>query len=77
MTKKTKTPLTDAAYVKKGGSCCPWCRSTNISGEGVDVHEGGATQECTCEDCNASWYDHYTLQGYQTINGPQPDTEEA
>jgi transposase-like protein len=76
MTKKTKEPLTDEQYVKKGGNCCPFCRSTNIEGEGVDVNEGGASQECTCQDCNASWYDHYDLKGYQVINEPEDDVDE-
>lgn len=78
MTKKKndKAPLTDAQYIKKGGGCCPFCRSTNIDGEGVDVGESSASQECTCHDCNASWYDLYNLDGYSVINEPEPDEGE-
>lgn len=69
----SKKPLTDAQYVKKGGNCCPFCRSTNIEGDGVDVKEGGSSQEVTCQNCNASWYDEYNLTGYSVINEPESD----
>lgn len=77
--KKQTEPLTDEQYVKKakkGGCCCPFCGSDNLDGEGVDVGKASATQEVTCQDCNASWYDEYQLTGYTVINGPQTDDEE-
>lgn len=73
--KKQKAPLTNKQYVKKGGNCCPFCGSTNIEGEGVDVQEGSAQQEVTCQDCFASWFDEYNLVGYTIINGPETKDE--
>lgn len=77
--KKQTEPLTDKQYVKKvkkDDCICPFCGSDNIEGAGVDVQKGGAQQEVTCQDCNASWYDDYVLTGYTVINGPQPGGEE-
>jgi len=54
-------------YVVAGGCKCPQCGSTNIDGEGVEIGEGTATQECGCNNCAAEWYDRYALTGYSLI----------
>lgn len=63
MPKKQK-PMTDKEYVQTGGVRCPYCRSTNVEGQSIDVDAGEATQEMGCNDCNAEWVDCYKLVGY-------------
>jgi hypothetical protein len=40
--------------------------------EGYSINTGGgeATQEMACNDCNATWLDHYTLTGITVTCGP-------
>lgn len=66
-----KEPLSDKEYVKRSDNRCPFCGSSDVEGEGVEVYEGGCTQEVTCHRCFASWYDKYKLTGYSIINDPE------
>lgn len=59
--------LTSEEYVAKGGTHCPFCGSDFISGMGVDIHAGSATQEITCLDCGANWTDVYKLTHFEVI----------
>lgn len=61
------TPEIEKAYVEKGGTRCPFCGSENITGGGVNIDAGGATQEVGCDDCGAEWADCYTLSGIITL----------
>lgn len=63
-----KKPMTDKKYLKNRGKC-PYCHSTNVEGEGVDI-DHDATQVVTCHSCFASWFDIYELVGYSVINEP-------
>ena len=56
MTKKQKSD-----YLKSGFAHCPYCKSNNISGDGIDIESDYAIQEVTCYDCGRSWRDHYKL----------------
>lgn len=63
-------------HVESAGLYCPQCGSQDISGEGVEVDEEGATQEVTCSACGAAWDDHFRLIGYELIeegSGVQDD----
>jgi len=40
---------------------CPKCGSDETGGEGVEVEEFGATQECYCMSCNEQWTLHFVL----------------
>uniref|UniRef100_A0A6M3L594 Uncharacterized protein n=1 Tax=viral metagenome TaxID=1070528 RepID=A0A6M3L594_9ZZZZ len=55
--------LMEARYLELSGLHCPKCGATNISGGSVDIQGGGAIQQVTCEACDASWHDCYTLTG--------------
>lgn len=57
-------PLSDAQYVQRGGSVCPYCGSTDIYCESFDVEARTVTQGVYCTSCDAEWYDVYTLTGY-------------
>ena len=57
-------PLTDKEYVERGGCFCPFCRSSDISGDSVEVDDAGARQEVICNSCERSWTDYYELKGY-------------
>jgi transposase-like protein len=45
----------------KDSSVCPFCKSSNIEGEAVEIDGNGANQRVGCVDCNKSWIDYYTL----------------
>jgi len=64
MTDKT---LTSDEYVGKLGLRCPHCHSDSISGGEVNIDAGTATQEVTCDDCDAEWLDVYNLTGYADL----------
>ncbi|GEM_PF-2959631 len=38
------------AYLRSGSNC-PFCGSTSISGESVDIEGRGASQELSCAGC--------------------------
>lgn len=59
--------MTDAEYLATGGTQCPVCRATDISGGEVNVDAGSAYQVVTCGACGASWNDVYTLAGYSEL----------
>lgn len=56
-------PLTrEQKYLQSRGNHCPCCGSKEISGDsGFDADDGSATQEASCDVCNATWDDTYTL----------------
>ena len=60
MAKKWKTQK----QYKSSPSECPRCGSGDISGDGVEVDDGFASQSCRCEDCDARWEDQYQLKRY-------------
>jgi transposase-like protein len=57
--------MTERQYVRSKGLRCPFCKSSDIEGTGVDVDAGFATQDIRCNDCERCWTDHYRLSGYQ------------
>jgi len=46
---------------------CPYCHSTNISGWRIETDDGEAYQPITCNECEKSWNDLYTLTGIEEI----------
>ena len=48
-------------YVAGGGGNCPHCGSEQIVGGSIEIDAGRAYQEITCQACEASWVDGYTL----------------
>lgn len=59
-------PMTDAEYVAVGVGVCPFCRSDQIEGDSVDIHDRYATQEVSCSACGKTWDDRYKLIGYDS-----------
>lgn len=64
---KKSTPMSDREYVRSSGTKCPVCRSTQISGEQLEVDAGTAWQPMKCSDCHATWNDTYQLVGYNEL----------
>ena len=60
-------PLSSAGYAAEGGSRCPFCGSTDLTGHSIDVEAGGASQRVDCNVCDRSWFDCYTLTGYEPL----------
>lgn len=59
-------PMSDAAYVRLKGVCCPFCETGGVTGHSWNVEEGTATQEITCDECDQEWFDVYNLVGFQS-----------
>ena len=59
--------MTETEYVKSEGTKCPACHGANITGFSVNTGGGGASQEMSCDDCDAEWNDVYTLVGYNEL----------
>jgi len=44
------------AYLKAGGSTCPYCGSANIFFDSLEVGEGPtASQKVSCGNCQETW----------------------
>lgn len=56
LTKKMKD-----AYIKTGGTMCPFCGKDTLEGDAVEIDAGFATQNITCLSCEGEWTDHYRL----------------
>jgi hypothetical protein len=55
-------------YIEKGGNSCPFCGSTAIDGNGVEIEKGKAFQPCSCNRCGKEWTDIYILVGFSHPN---------
>lgn len=55
-------------YAASGFGHCPVCGSDEIQGGPVDVDGNQATQEVSCDACNSTWDDVYTLTGYRNLD---------
>jgi len=66
--------LTSREYEEKRGCYCPVCGSEDMEGERVESHDGGASQEVTCNSCGSSWTDLYSLSGYVGLEDNSPST---
>ena len=49
------------AYIEGGGVSCPFCGSSDIEGQFVEVDAGRATQPMGCLKCDHQWTDQYVL----------------
>lgn len=56
--------MSQKKYVEQDGIHCPFCDSTNLCGDSVEIDGGGATQPVSCNDCGKRWIDCYELTGY-------------
>lgn len=71
MTIKDLTEAQALAALSKDPEHCPYCGG-DFEGEGVDIQDSSkaAQQECTCMDCNASFYVNYKFSHANLISGP-------
>jgi len=61
---KKKIVLTEKQvkeYVKGGWSKCPFCKSSDIEGQSVDMTGNFVYQEVSCKKCKREWMDTYEL----------------
>lgn len=69
---KTKLTANDEKdYVKKGFAHCPFCKSSDIDGESVNIDGKTAIQDIGCLNCGAQWTDVYKLTGIDVTFEPQ------
>lgn len=59
------TAMTEEEYLACGGGQCPFCRSTDITGDTIEVDGTTAWQPVVCNECDAEWQDNFNLTGYQ------------
>ena len=72
---KNQYLTTQDEHEDNGGTHCPGCNSDMIEG-GPGEFGLQASQERTCNNCGASWYDIYRLEGYTTFK-PDDDWDAA
>ena len=63
------------AYIKNGGTGCPYCGSDNLEGGQYLSDDNGICQMITCLNghCQRSWYDSYTLTDIILDEAQEPD----
>jgi hypothetical protein len=59
-----RAPLTNKQYARWKGNACPFCGSSDLEGEAVDIEDGKAYQSVMCHCCKKAWRDEYKLVGY-------------
>jgi hypothetical protein len=52
-------------YVEMGGGFCPKCQSHQTEGDSIDFGGDYCTQRMYCLDCDAVWFDVYTLSSVE------------
>lgn len=69
---KIPRPISDEEYLdgERLPNLCPFCRSFEVDGEGVDIQGRRAVQQVMCLECEAVWLDIYDLAGYDVVSGP-------
>jgi hypothetical protein len=68
--KLTKKMIT--AYLKSGGTHCPFCLSGNITAERLDPDGPTAWSNSRCYDCNKEWVDRFDLAGVSEVEDDVP-----
>jgi hypothetical protein len=68
-------PMTQDAYRKAGGNCCPVCHDWDIEGGSIEIESGTASQRCRCHACEAGWTDFYRLAAYARTGETGEDVE--
>jgi hypothetical protein len=58
-------------YIKNKGVKCPFCKSSQIEGDDVDINTGIASQEMGCLECEAIWWDIYKLNTIHVTKLPE------
>jgi len=60
--------MTKPEYVKRCGLLCPVCEQDKVRVTGqIEKSVTTAWQECSCQNCNATWVDVYNLAGYDYL----------
>lgn len=61
------TKAMEKKYLDRRGVECPFCESSDIEGQEINIDGGGAWQEVSCNTCGKSWNDLYELTGIEEI----------
>lgn len=57
--------MTNEEYCLVSGMLCPYCKSKNIVGGGIN-NDGNVTwQQIRCNECNKRWNDIHSLVAYE------------
>ena len=57
-------PLSQEDYLANPNQC-PYCQSSNIEGESMEVDSNISWQRIICNECGKSWTDLYKLIGWE------------
>jgi len=60
-------------YLTVNDGTCPICGSSNITGQSWDYEAGTVCQEVSCDECDWSWLDSYTLTSISQITDPEDE----
>jgi hypothetical protein len=59
-------------YIDAGRGFCPNCQSHQTEGDSVDFDGRHCTQRMRCLDCDAAWFDVYTLSSLSAVFPVEP-----
>jgi Zn ribbon nucleic-acid-binding protein len=65
----TLSQKTMVRYLRNGGTHCPGCSSSDISGDVWEQEAGVILQEMDCHACGLNWTDHYGLDAIDPSAG--------
>ena len=60
----------ESRYIKNNGARCPFCNSSSLWGDPVEILDNGATQSVGCISCGATWTDLYKLDRIEYESWP-------
>lgn len=70
----SQKPLThEQQYLAGGGNCCPACGSSELDAGTLQSDGLRAWRNVECEDCGASWDEHFKMTGISDADGFEPD----
>lgn len=70
----SKGPMAETTFVHYKGNRCPVCGSDNLQAQDLDADGPDVWDDCTCQDCGATWKTAYAVCGYF---GLQPGKQAA
>jgi len=54
--------INEKKYLKNPDEC-PFCGSSDISGDYGEFSGTGATRDISCKDCDGQWYESFKMTG--------------
>lgn len=60
-------PVRQGKYIDDKGLICPECGRAGVNMDEIESQEYGASADCDCSFCGATWTDIYELAGFDNL----------